>query len=71
MPADALNLALFGKKASKLCIDRGCSSDALRDTHSDKELKQIEYRENHAMRLVDKFDTYPLDAMKEAISFFE
>jgi hypothetical protein len=69
--SDCLNVALFGMKAEPLCIKRGCPRNKLRDTHSAEDLKKIEYHENYAMRLIDKFDCEPLRAMKEAIAFYE
>lgn len=68
--SDCLNVVLFGMKAAPLCIKRGCPSNKLRDTHSAKDLNTIEHYEQHAMKLIDKFDQEPLAAMNEAIEFY-
>ncbi len=67
--SDSLNRALFGKTSKSLCEDKQCSKDDLRDNFTDKELQAINYREEHAMKLIDKMDAEPPEAMRQAIEF--
>ena len=69
--SDCLNRAVFNKSASQLCEERKCEKEKLRDTHDDKELKKIDSHEEFTMKLIDKFDRPPLEAMKEAIEFYQ
>lgn len=68
--SDALNIAVFTKKAKPLCIERGCKREHLRDTHEAHDLNKLEHAENFAAKLIDKQDKEPLAAMKEAIAFY-
>jgi hypothetical protein len=69
--SDALNLAVFGKKAKAMREERGVADDkALRDTFNSKELEQISRLESYASKLVIKFDAEPKQALKEAIEFW-
>jgi hypothetical protein len=70
--SDCLNKALFGKTSKQLKDERGCdTNELLRDSHSDKDLQRIEHHETFTMKLVDKLDKNPLEAMKEAIDFYK
>jgi hypothetical protein len=69
--SDTLNKAIFGKTAKKLCEERQCDRNHLRDTHSAKDLDRISTIEKHAEKLILKFNTEPLQAIKEAIAFYE
>lgn len=68
--SDALNLAIFGKKAKDLCAERNVKRENLRDSHSEEELKQIDRHEDYAVRIIDKLGTEPLQAINEAIAFY-
>jgi hypothetical protein len=69
--SDAVNKAIFGKTAKKLCEERQCDRNHLRDTHSAKDLDKISTIEKHAEKLILKLNTEPLQAIKEAIAFYE
>jgi hypothetical protein len=68
--SDALNRSLFGKAAKQLCEERLCDRDRLRDTHSETDLKRIDHIEAHAIKLMDKRDVEPLEAIEEALEFY-
>lgn len=61
--SDCLNIALFGKKASKLCLERGCEKEKLRDTHDEVTLAKIDKIETVAMIQIDN-GMEPMEAMK-------
>ena len=65
--SDCLNLGLFGKKASKLCVERGCKKDGLRDTHDEITLARIDKIEAVAMIQIDN-GMEPIEAMKFTLS---
>ena len=65
--SDCLNLGLFGKKASKLCIERGCNKNELRDTHDEVTLARIDKIEAVAMIQIDN-GMEPIEAMKFTLS---
>ena len=65
--SDCLNLGLFGKKASKLCIERGCNKNELRDTHDEVTLARIDKIEAVAMIQIDN-GMEPIKAMKFTLS---
>lgn len=67
--SDKINLALFGKKAAKLCTERGCERDELRDTHDEPSLALIDRIEGHAVRLIDR-GMEPQLATQDAINFY-
>jgi hypothetical protein len=66
--SDCLNRGLFGKTAKKLCEERNCDRSVLRDYLTDSELREVEYIENLAMKLIDKHGAEPLEAMKQSLS---
>jgi hypothetical protein len=69
--SDAVNLAIFGKKAKTLRAERGVADDkALRNTFTPKELEQISRLESYASKMVIKFGAEPKQALKEAIEFW-
>jgi hypothetical protein len=68
--SDCLNVALFGKKAKQLCEERQCDRDCLRDTHAEADLKNIDHVEANAMKLIDRRDVEPLEAMRQAIALY-
>jgi hypothetical protein len=68
--SDCLNLGLFGLKAAELVKARNCDPKKLRDTYNDRELKMVERVEDHAILLVDDYDTEPMEAMKQALHFY-
>ena len=61
--SDSLNIALFGKKASRLCIERGCDRDELRNTHDEFTLSRIDKIESVVMIQIDS-GMEPMEAMK-------
>lgn len=67
--SDIINVALFGMTARQLREFRGIESisELLRDSHDGKELEYITEIEKHAMRLIDKKNWHPIDAVKDAI----
>lgn len=67
--SDKINLALFGKKAAKLCVERGCNRDELRNTHDRASLALIDRIEGHAVRLIDR-GMEPQLATQDAIDFY-
>jgi hypothetical protein len=68
--SDAVNVALFGKKAKQLCEERKCDRKTLRDTHDEASLKLIDRIEDYAMRLIDR-GLEPKQAISEAIEFYK
>ncbi|NEO59118.1 MAG: hypothetical protein F6J98_01455 [Moorea sp. SIO4G2] len=51
--------------------ERGLTTDdQVRDSHDAKTLGEIQQRERHAATLVEKQDTCPIAAIKEAIRFY-
>lgn len=69
--SEAVNRALFGSTAKKLVSDRGYPEGSpTRDCLTDKELHQLDRIEGFAMKLIDKHNTYPLEAVKDALEFF-
>jgi hypothetical protein len=69
--SDAVNLAVFGKKAKAMREERGVADDrALRDTFTPEELVSISRLESYASKMVIKFDAEPKQALKEAIEFW-
>ena len=68
--SDALNVALFGKKAKELREERGVeTNELLRDSHSVEDLTKIEKIELLASVFIDKGDEEPLTAMRKAIAY--
>jgi hypothetical protein len=66
--SDAVNLGLFGRKASKLCVDLQVpDKNKLRDALTDKELLWLSEIEHLAARLIIKQGWEPVPAVKEAI----
>lgn len=65
--SDALNVGLFGKKASKLREIIGCSKNDLRDHFSDKEIVAIHTIEDLAARLVMFEGLHPVRAVVKAL----
>lgn len=69
--SDKVNVGLFGMKAKKLKESRNANPDApTRDYLSHQELKSIEYIEQYAMKLIDKNNVEPKEAIEKAIEFF-
>lgn len=66
--SDCLNRKLFGKTAKQLCEYRNVDKHSLRDTHQEKDLKTIEYLEQNAMKLIDRRNVEPLEAIKQALA---
>jgi hypothetical protein len=72
MVSDLVNKAVFGVTAKQLRTQRNLpSTQLLRDTHSPEHLTLIERIEDFAMRLIDKQDIEPIEATKEAITFYQ
>lgn len=70
--SDTINKGVFGKTAKELREERNVdTNEALRDSHDADSLKKIERIEDFAMRLIDKTNTEPNEAAKEAIRFYE
>ena len=68
---EAVNKSLFGLPAKKLVISRGFNEiTPTRDCLTAKELKQLDHVETFAMKLIDKQDVYPLEAVKDALEFY-
>jgi len=67
--SDKINRSLFGKTAAKLCAERSCSKDELRDTHSTASLALIDRIEGHAVKLIDR-GMEPQIATDDAVSFY-
>jgi hypothetical protein len=65
--SDALNVGLFGKKASKLREIIGCSRNDLRDHFSDAEIVAIHTIEDLAARLVMFEGLHPVRAVMKAL----
>lgn len=65
--SDALNVGLFGKKASKLREIIGCSRNDLRDHFSDAEIVAIHTLEDLAARLVMFEGLHPVRAVVKAL----
>jgi hypothetical protein len=65
--SDALNVGLFGKKASKLREIIGCSKNDLRDHFSDAEIVAIHTIEDLAARLVMFEGLHPVRAVVKAL----
>jgi hypothetical protein len=66
--SDAVNLGLFGRKASKLCVDLQVpDKNKLRDALTDKELLWLSEIEHLAARLIIRQGWEPVLAVKEAI----
>lgn len=63
--SEAVNLVVFGKKAKKLCEELGVAKEDLRDCFDGDNLQIIREVENTAMRLIDKKDVDPLEAIKQ------
>lgn len=68
--SDAINLAVFGKRAKEIREERGVAdNDLLRDSHDEKDLILIDRIEDFAMRLIDR-GYGPLESVREAIEFY-
>ena len=61
--SDLLNLTLFGKRASRLCQERDCDKDELRNTHDEFTLSRIDKIESVVMIQIDS-GMEPMEAMK-------
>lgn len=68
--SDKINRALFGKSAAKLCVERGCDKDELRNSHSEAELILIDRIEGHAVKLIDR-GMEPMTATQDALDFYQ
>ena len=69
---NVLYQSLFGKTAQEMRQAASvATNDLLRDSLSDKQLHLIDYHESYACKMIDKFDTHPHDAIKEAVAFYE
>lgn len=68
--SDCLNKAITGKTAKQLCEERQCHKNKLRDSHSQDDLRICDHVEAIAMKLIDKNDLEPLEAMKQAIAIY-
>jgi hypothetical protein len=67
--SEAVNIGLFGRKASKMCIDFKVSDRSkLRDHLTADELRWLSEIEDLAARLIIYQSFEPVDAVKEAIS---
>jgi len=68
--SDRLNRLLFGASAKQLCENYQCGRDTLRNQFDSKEIKNIGRLEDYAMRLVDRDNIHPMNAINEAHSFW-
>jgi hypothetical protein len=68
--SDKINLAVFGKKAAGIRIERCQYTGLIRDTHEHPELKKLDRIEDFAARLISR-GTEPFQAVSEAIEFYQ
>jgi hypothetical protein len=67
--SDAVNIGLFGRRASKLCVDfKVIDRSKLRDYLTTDELRWLSEIEDLASRLIMYQEYEPITAVKEAIS---
>jgi transcriptional regulator with XRE-family HTH domain len=66
--AQAVNLAIFNRKAKALAEDLGVDPKSLRDALERKELLYVQQVEDTAARMILLFDANPVEAVKEAFS---
>jgi len=64
--AEAVNLAIFNRKAKRLAEELGADRNRLRDSFNSEELLYIREVEDTAVRLIDQLDINPVDAVKMA-----
>lgn len=64
--SEAVNLVIFGKKAKKLAEDMGVPRDDLRSHFDNHHSRQVAEIENTAIRIIDKLDLDPIEAIKQA-----
>ena len=65
-----LYMGYFGKTAQQMRQERNvATNDLLRDSFEWKELNEVERREEHAAKLIDKKKMHPIEAIKQAVDF--
>jgi hypothetical protein len=62
--AEAVNLAIFNRKAKRLAEELGADRDRLRDSFNSDELLYIREVEDTAVRIIDQLDINPVEAVK-------
>ena len=69
--SDTLNKLMFGRTAKQLCQFYQCKKGQLRDQFERKDIIGIRRLEEYAMNLVDGQNFHPVQAVKEAFSFWD
>ena len=69
--SDTLNKLMFGRTAKQLCQFYQCKKGQLRDQFERKDIIGIRRLEEYAMNLVDRQNFHPVQAVKEAFSFWD
>lgn len=69
--SNTLNRLLFGQTAKQLCEHYQCQKDQLRNQFERKDIVGIRRLEEYAMNLVDTRSIHPVEAIKEAFSFWK
>lgn len=69
--SDTLNKLMFGRTAKQLCKSYQCKKGQLRDQFERKDIIGIRRLEEYAMNLVDRQNFHPVQAVKEAFSFWD
>jgi hypothetical protein len=64
--SEQVNLVVFGRKAKRLADDLQIPPQVLRDGMTSEELQLLREVENTSMRMVDRLDMNPLEAVKAA-----
>jgi hypothetical protein len=64
--SEQVNLVVFGRKAKRLADDLQIPPKVLRDGMTSEELQLLREVENTSMRMVDRLDMNPLEAVKAA-----
>lgn len=64
--SEQVNLIVFGRKAKRLADDLQIPPATLRDGMTSEELQLVREVENTAMRMIDRLDMNPLEAVKLA-----
>lgn len=68
--SDCLNRGLLGKTSKQLCEELKIDKDRLRDAFNEQTLKNIDYLEQNALKLIDRRNVEPMEAMKEALALY-
>lgn len=64
--SDQVNLVVFGRKSKRLAEDLQIPKDVLRDNMTSDELQLLREVENTSIRMIDRLDMNPIEAVKLA-----